>query len=393
MYIKRIAEARLINLAKKFPAVAIFGPRQSGKTTLAKHCFKDYKYLSLEDLDNRELAEKDPRGFLDSLKNVPGVILDEVQNVPTLLSYIQTHIDSYKKNGHFILTGSQNLLLNQAVTQSLVGRIAILTLLPLSIQELKDAKLLPEKIDEILFKGMYPSIWADNQDVDWYKFYINSYIERDVRNLQNIGDLSQFQKFMGLCAGRIGQVLNLSSLADDLGISVPTVKRWISVLEATYIIFLLQPTYKNFSKRLIKAPKLYFYDPAIAASLLKISSAHQIFDHYLRGGLFETMILSDFKKQCYNNGIDPGLYFWRDQVGFEVDCIVETALKDIPIEIKASATLNSRFLENLTKWNNLTNTDPTENRLIYGGPLEIKNKDGQAINWRNSGDLIKYLAK
>jgi uncharacterized protein len=396
MYIKRKVEKRLIDLASKFPAVAIFGPRQSGKTTLAKKCFKDYKYVSFEDIDNRERVSKDPRAFLEKYKDEAGLILDEVQHVPHLLSYMQTHIDTYKKYGHFILTGSQNLLLNQSVTQSLAGRIAFITLLPLSIQELKDADLLPSQIDQILFKGMYPSIYADpekDKASDWYKFYINSYIERDVRQLQNIGDLSLFQKFMGLCAGRIGQIVSLSSLSDDLGVSVPTVKRWLSVLEASYIIFLLQPSYKNFSKRLIKSPKLYFYDPAIAVSLLKISDSEQIFDHYLRGGLFETMVISDFKKQFYNLGAEPSCYFWRDQGGYEVDSIIETALKNIPIEIKSSLTYNTHFLDKLAKWNEIANTSPKDNVLVYGGDLEMDSSQGRIVSWKNSGNLIEKIIK
>ena len=392
MFIERKITNKLLKLASEFPALAIFGPRQSGKTTLVKHLFKNYEYFSFEEMAKREIVSTDPKAFLEKYKDSPGLIFDEVQHVPHLLSYMQTHIDTHKKKGHFILTGSQNLLLNEKVTQSLAGRIAITTLLPLSIQELKDANLLTDSIDKILFLGLYPSIYSDNVGAyDWYSSYINTYVERDVRQIQNIGNLSQFQKFMQLCAGRVGQILNLSSFADDLGVSVPTVKQWLSILEATYIIFLLQPYYQNFNKRIIKAPKLYFYDPGIVCSLLNISNADQLFSYPLRGSIFESIIISDFKKQYYNLGKKPNCYFWRDQSQYEIDCIIETVLKRYPIEIKTSSTYNSRFLDHLSKWNTISDSNPKENILIYSGDNELNTDKGKIINWRNSGNIIENL--
>ncbi len=392
MIIKRAMRPKLLDLAQHFPAVAILGPRQSGKTTLAVNTFPNYRYFSFEDPDIRQLVRTDPRAFLDQYKNEKGVIFDEIQHVPDLLSYMQTHIDFSKKMGHFIITGSQNLYLNQAVSQSLAGRIAILTLLPLSIEELNAYDLLPENINETLLRGMYPRIWADKvAPVDWYKNYINTYIERDVRQIQNVTDLSMFQKFMKLCAGRTGQVLNVSSLSNDAGMSVNTIKQWLSVLQASYIIFLLQPYYKNFSKRVIKAPKLFFYDTGVAASLLGIRDTEQMFSHYLRGGLFESFIISDLLKQFYNKGNDPSCYFWRDRSGYEVDCIVEIATRVVPIEVKASKVFNKNFLDYLARWNTFTNTSPKDNILIYGGSVEQKGSFGHVISWNNSGKIISKL--
>lgn len=395
MLIKREIEGRLRSLAQQFTAIAILGPRQSGKTTLAKMVFGDYKYFSFEELGTRQLVLSDPRAFLEKYKDEAGLILDEIQHVPELLSYMQTHIDTYKKRGHFIITGSQNILVNESITQSLAGRIAILTLLPLSISELQNAKLLPENIEAAILKGGYPSIYADGISAyDWYSFYINTYIERDVRQLKNITDLSLFQKFMQICAGRIGQELNMSSIANDLGLSVTGVKQWLSILEATYVIFLLQPYYKNFNKRLTKSPKLYFYDTGVATALLGITDEQQLFSHFARGALFESFIISDLKKQCYNLGVRPNLYFWRDQSGYEVDCILEAGAKNIPIEIKASSTYNTNFLTNLAKWNAIADESYKNNILIYGGndgfdgPCTI---GGKIIGWKSAGDIVPNL--
>lgn len=392
MFIKRDIEDRLKSLAKQFAAVALLGPRQSGKTTLAKKLFNEYIYFSFEEIGNRQLALSDPKAFLEQYKDAPGVIFDEIQHVPALLSYMQTHIDTYKKRGHFIITGSQNILINESITQSLAGRIAILTLLPLSIHELKQSNLLAISTEKACIQGMYPSIHADGiNPYDWYSFYINTYIERDVRQIKNITDLSLFQKFMQLCAGRVGQELNMTTLSNDLGVSVPTIKQWLAILEATYIIFLLQPYYKNLNKRLTKLPKLFFYDTGIAAALLGITNEQQMFSHYMRGALFESMMISDLKKQYYNAGLRPNLYFWRDQSGYEVDCIIETTTSNIPIEIKASSTYNTTFLTNLAKWNTIWNTGPANNILIYGGDADMKGQLGNILGWQQSGTIIKEI--
>src|SRR5579872_6257051 len=266
-----------------YPAIAIMGPRQSGKTTLAKLAFPHHTYVSLEDLSMRRLALEDPKGFLAMYKDAHGVILDEFQNVPELLSYLQLAIDQTYKPNYFILTGSQNFLMNQAISQTLAGRIGILTLLPLSIGEMADNNLLSATAEQAIFSGGYPRIYDQKiEPTVWYPDYINTYVERDIRDLKQVTDLSLFRKFVGLCAGRAGQLLNVTSLGNDVGVTGPTARAWLSLLEASYIIFLLQPHHGNFGKRLIKSPKLYFYDTGLACSLLGITSALQLSTHYLR---------------------------------------------------------------------------------------------------------------
>jgi len=388
MIIKRIITPKLVSLSQQFPAIAILGPRQSGKTTLAQQTFPDYEYFSFEDPDIRDLVRQDYRGFLNKYTDSKGIILDEIQHVPDLLSYMQTHIDKHKKIGHFIITGSHNLLLNERISQSLAGRIAILTLLPLSIAELQQANQLNASIDDTLFKGFYPSLYnSPAQPLDFYKSYINTYIERDVRQIKNIMDLTIFQNFMRLCAGRVGQILNYSSLSNDLGMSIHGVKQWLSILEASYIIFLLKPYYRNFGKRLVHAPKLYFFDQGVACSLLSINNTDQLFSHYARGNLFESMIIADFYKQRFNFGLNPNSFYWRDKSDYEVDCIIEHANSLRPVEIKASQVYNKNALEQLGKWNVVTQTKQEDNILIYGGDLDQPTSQGQLLGWKSIGNL------
>ena len=324
------------NMAQQYPALAILGPRQSGKTTLAQLTFPNHKYITLENPDIRRFASEDPNGFfrVHQTENLHGIILDEFQHVPSILSYIQTIVDANRRPGYFILTGSQNFLVNQSITQTLAGRISLHTLLPLSSGELSDASMLPENIYSLILKGSYPAVYKPNTNSErWYLNYLQTYVERDIRDIRQVTDLTLFQKFVQLGAGRIGQLLNLSSLASDCGIAVNTAKSWLSLLDASYITFSLYPHYKNFSKRLVKHPKLYFYDTGFACSLLKIT-ADQLPMHYLRGGLFESFIISELCKAFYNKGHRPPLYFWRDQSGAEIDCLIEQGTKLTPIEIK-----------------------------------------------------------
>jgi predicted AAA+ superfamily ATPase len=382
MFIKRKIASRLEVLSAQFPAIGILGPRQSGKTTLAKTLFPKHKYINLEELDTRHFAEEDPRRFLKSLEGESGVILDEIQRAPDLLSYIQVHIDEWQKPGFFILTGSENILLSQHISQTLAGRIALVTLLPLSIEELQDASCLPAEMEETLFRGFYPSLYAKTVDSkEWIQSYIQTYIERDVRHIKQIPDLSLFQKFLKLCAGRVGQLLDLTSIGNDCGITANTVRSWLSVLEATYVIFLLQPHHKNFSKRLIKSPKLYFYDTAIACHLLSISSPKDISTHYLRGGLFESMVLSDLLKQRFNAGLTSNLYFWRDKSGHEVDCLLDYGTKLIPIEIKSGETISSDFFTGLVKWNQLSGNNSSQSYVVYGGREGQTRSQGVVLGW------------
>lgn len=382
MFIQRKIASRLKTLSGQFPVLGVLGPRQSGKTTLVKNVFSHYKYINLEELDTRKFAAEDPRRFLKSLEGSPGAILDEIQRVPDLLSYIQVHVDEWQKPGFFILTGSENILLNHHINQTLAGRIALITLLPLSIEELQDTSLLSTNIEETIFRGFYPSLYAKKIDQkQWLQSYIQTYIERDVRNLKQITDLSLFQKFLKLCAGRIGQLLDLTSIGNDCGISANTVRSWISLLEATYVIFLLHPHHENFSKRLIKTPKLYFYDSAIACHLLSIQSPIDLITHYLRGGLFESMILSDLIKQRFNSGLLPNIYFWRDKSGNEVDCILERGSGLTPIEIKSGETLTSDFFSNIVKWNLLSGNESENSYVIYGGKEKQIRSQGTALGW------------
>jgi predicted AAA+ superfamily ATPase len=392
MVIKRFLEVPIQDLATQFPVVAILGPRQSGKTTLARMVFKDHIYLSFEDLDIREFAINDPRGFLEKYRNPHGMILDEFQHAPDILSYIQTYVDLEKPRGYFILTGSQNFLVNQAISQSLAGRIAITTLLPLSIAELAQAQLLPSRIEELVYRGSYPSIHANLvRPNDWYPGYLLTYLERDVRQITNIGDLSTFKTFMQLCAGRIGQLLNYTQLANDCGISVSTAMRWLSALEASYIIQLVQPHHKNFSKRVVKTPKLYFYDTGLACSLLGIESTEQVDSHYLRGGLIESFIITDFTKQFYNSKRQPHIYFWRDSRGQEVDCLIERRDELIPIEIKGGKTPSGHYFDSLTSWGNIAGTIPAGPFVVYAGADTQKRSIGTILSWHDAGNLIEEL--
>lgn len=388
MFIERKITPRLKKISAQFPVIGILGPRQSGKTTIAKALFPSYKYFNLEELDTRFFAQEDPRRFLKALEKEEGVILDEIQRVPDLLSYIQAHVDDWQKPGFFVLTGSENILLNYHISQTLAGRIALVTLLPLSLEELDQASLLPKELEKAIFQGFYPPVHAKKIDAkDWIQSYIQTYIERDVRQLKQIADLSLFQKFLQLCAGRIGQLLDLTSIGNDCGITAHTVRSWLSVLEATYVIFLLQPHHKNFNKRVIKAPKLYFYDTAIACHLLSIQSSNDLLTHYLRGGLFESLILSDLLKQRFNAGLIPNLYFWRDKSGHEVDCILEHGTRLVPVEIKSSETISSDFFISLMKWNQLAGNDPSNGYVVYGGGEKQIRTQGTALSWRQLNSL------
>lgn len=388
---KRNMTAKLKYFASKLPVVAILGPRQSGKTTLAKATFSKHTYISFEDIDQRLFATEDPRRFLREYQNEYGLILDEIQHVPDLLSYIQTYVDQEKKNGYFILTGSQNFLVTQAISQTLAGRMAVLTLLPLSIRELLESKLVTN-YEQAIFYGGYPRIFEqDLLPYEWYPSYILNYIERDARQITQLVDLGAFQRFIKLCAGRTGQILNVSALATDAGINPQTAKSWLSVLQASYIIVLLQPHFMNFSKRLIKSPKLYFLDTGIACSLLEIRSEQDLRNHYLRGGLFESMIINELYKQYYNQGIQPGLYFWRDSHGHEMDCIIDRGSKLIPIEIKAGETIDSSYFDGLEYWNEMAKADPEEGYVIYGGKENQSRSKGNVISWRAISKVVdKY---
>lgn len=366
---------KALALSRQYPFVVITGPRQSGKTTLAKTAFPDYRKVSLEDIDNRMFASQDPRGFISTYPDK--TIIDEVQRVPTLLSYLQTHCDDVGKEGMYILTGSQNMQLMEAVDQSLAGRVGLLHLLPFSKSEMESGGILPQSIDEKLLCGCYPRLFDKKiAPDDYYPAYISTYVERDLRNLKDINDLGKFVRFLKLCAARVGQLLNKSSLANDCGISVPTTDSWLSILESSYILFLLKPDHKNYSKRLVKSPKLYFYDTGLACSLLEIKTPAQMNTHYLRGNLFENMVISDFMKNDYNKGIiEPSVSFWRDSIGNEVDLIHRDGDREDAYEIKSAETFNESFLKGLKYWSRLAGPDASKLHLIYGGKAPMMRSD------------------
>lgn len=378
--IERTIRSKLIALSKQYPVITLTGPRQSGKSTLLKNTFQDYQYVSLEDPDLRAFAQNDPRGFLKTYSNRS--IFDEIQRVPSLFSYLQTHVDEVNDSGMYVLAGSQNFLLMQSITQSLAGRAAILKLLPFSHQELLMARKLPKTLNEEIFTGMYPRIYDKALDVnEYYRFYIETYVQRDVRLLKNIGDLDTFIRFIKLCAGRIGQLLNLSSLANDCGVSVTTVKSWLSVLEASYIAYVLNPYHQKFSKRLVRTPKLYFYDTGLACSLLGIRSHMDLEIHFLRGGLFENFIINEFIKNAFNQVKEPNLSFWRDQQGREVDLFDKDS--GCGYEIKSGHTFSGDFFKNLTYWGQLQDVPITQRICLYAGSQSMITKDGEVIDWKS----------
>lgn len=393
MFIKRDLEVDIVEGARYFPVVAILGPRQSGKTTLAKALFKNHTYISLEDMDARLAARMDPRTFLLANPSTHGIIIDEFQLVPELLSYIQTMVDKEKIPGFFILTGSQNFLMNKSIGQSLAGRVSIHTLLPLSIGELKQNNLLPAEIEQFMYQGCYPAIYAEKVPADrLYKNYIKTYLERDVRELTNVGDLTLFQTFIGLCAARVGQLLNLTSLADDCGISQPTARRWLTILEASYIVFLLHPYHKNFGKRLMKTEKLFFYDTGLACSILRIKQ-DELALHPSRGGLFESCIISDILKWHYNHGLETNnVYFWQDKTGREVDCIIVNGEHQTPIEIKANRTLSGRFFENLAYWDQLEGKQE-KSFVIYAASDNQVRTHPKLVSWQSTDSVFESPKK
>ena len=379
--IDRKIENRLKYLTTKFPVLFLTGPRQSGKSTLLRNVFSDYKYVSLEEPDIRLMAESDPRGFLENYRDK--TIIDEAQYVPQLFSYIQSTVDRDNHLGMYILSGSQNFLLMQQITQSLAGRAAVLKLLPFSYQELDSALLAPETIDKMMFTGGYPRIY-DKQiaPVDFYPNYIQTYIERDVRLLKNVKDLSLFIKFLRLCAGRTGQLLNVSALSNESGINVATVQSWISVLEASYVLFLLKPYYKNYNKRLTKSSKLYFYDTGLTCSLLGINQYEQLATHYLRGELFENWVISEYLKKCYSLAQQPEIYFWRDSNANEVDLLIEKNNSIEAVEIKSGSTMNSSYFKGLNVFRKLSDIPVDSCKVVYTGESSYTTTNGIFVPWK-----------
>ena len=379
-YILRNAESRLQHFASGYLVVVVTGPRQSGKSTLVRHAFPDHRYVSLEDLDKREFAETDPRGFLNQFNG--GAILDEAQRCPALFSYLQTRVDERQQPGEFILTGSQQFGLLSGITQSLAGRAALLTLLPMTYGELQRSGKIGKNLDKILFDGAYPPIFDRGLEPHpWHGNYVRTYLERDVRQLIKVQDLGTFQRFLKLCAGRTGQLLNLSSLANDCGITHNTAKAWISVLEASYIVHLLPPHHQNFNKRLVKTPKLYFLDTGLATWLLGIQNNEQLTTHVQRGALFETWVIGELLKARYNVGETSNLYFWRDRSGHEVDLLIDHGTHLSPLEIKTGQTINQDYFKGLNFWRKLAGETSGQAWLVYGGDTRQSRSDVTVLPW------------
>ncbi|OYT88858.1 MAG: AAA family ATPase [Burkholderiales bacterium PBB3] len=380
------ATPTLQRLAKGFPILALTGPRQSGKTTLARAVFADKAYVSLENPDEHAFAERDPRAFLGRFES--GAILDEVQRCPQLLSWLQGLVDERARMGDFILTGSAQFDLVSGITQSLAGRVGRIELLPLSGSELTAVGKLPNTLEDMLLRGSYPALYdRELLPGDWFPNYVATYLERDVRQLIAVRDLSLFQRFVRMCAARSGQLLNLAALGADCGISAVTAREWLSVLEASYLVARLPPYHRNFGKRLVKSPKLYFLDVGLMAWLLGIRDAASIQTHAARGALFETYVVSECIKQRFNAGQGADLYFWRDSAGHEVDLLFETPQGMQAIEIKSGSTFASDWPDAILKWQKSAQEAVLPPVIVYGGGGNYERQGCRVIGWQELQDL------
>lgn len=364
--IQRTMTNELLAAAQEYPVVTVFGPRQSGKTTLVQAVFPQKAYCSLEDPDRRLMAQKDPRGFLGGFKN--GAILDEIQRIPELLSYLQTVVDHNPGAGRFILTGSHQPALHHAISQSLAGRTALMTLFPFSLAELSQYRRHYD-VFELLIQGAFPRLHEHQlQPERFFNGYVQTYLERDVRSLIDLKDLHSFQRFLGLLAGRVGQLVNYASLANDTGVSPTTIKAWISVLTASFVIFELPPYFENIGKRLIKAPKIYFCDTGLAASLAGIRTAEQCVRDPMRGGLYENLVILEILKHYHHRGRRPDLFFYRDSHGNEVDLVIKQGRSLVPIEIKSAETFSDRFIDGIAKFRAVFGPRSRPGGVVYNGP-------------------------
>jgi predicted AAA+ superfamily ATPase len=388
--IARRASTTLATLARGYPVVAITGPRQSGKTTLAKAQFPDKPYVSLEDPDTRAYAEEDPRGFLGRYAN--GAVIDEVQRCPALFSYLQTQVDHDGRMGQFVLTGSQQFGLLSHITQTLAGRVGLVQLLPFSLRELQDAAAPIDSVDELLWRGLYPPIHDRGLAPEqWLANYVMTYLERDLRQIIELRNLSLFQRFLKLCAARCGQLLNMSSLANDCGVTHKTIGAWLLVLEASYVVFMLQPHHQNFGKRLVKTAKLYFHDTGLAAHLMGIRDTAHLSIHSARGALFENFVVSELLKNRFNQGLASNLYFWRNNTGEEVDVLIEQGETLMPVEIKSGQTFNPDFLTGLHKWARYAGPVAQPAHLVYGGDSNMNRSGVSVHSWRELQPLLDEI--
>lgn len=383
----REAGKHLHKLAKQFRSIAVVGPRQSGKSTLVKQVFPDKPYVSFETPSVRQFFNNDPQGFLDTYSK--GALFDEVQRVPELFSYLQEVIDASDKRGRFILTGSNNFALQENITQSLAGRIGYMDLLPFSRSEINSIARngYADKANNYIFNGGYPEIATRKSKPDsWFPSYIRTYIERDIRQIKSIENLAAFEKLLLLCAGRVGQQLNMSSLAIEAGVNVNTVQAWLGLLQSSYVIYLLKPHHSNFNKRVVRTPKLYFYDTGLACSLLGITAAKDLTFNMYKGPLFENFIINELLKNRFNQGLRSNLYYWRDNTGNEIDVVIDNGGKLLPIEIKSGATVTDDFFKGIRFWQKLTGAK--KGLVIYGGEEGQKRSNGiEVASWKNAGAI------
>lgn len=386
MFIPRKLSEHIIALLSKFPILSIMGPRQSGKSTLLREMFPDYRYVSLEDAEMRVLANDDPRRFLERYDNK--VIFDEAQRCPQLFSYIQTKTDNDRIMGQYILSGSQNYLLMENITQSLAGRVALFRLMPFSFLEMLQNDLLSNDWREVAYYGFYPAIFSKEIDPTiFFPNYIETYIERDVRSLLAVKDFGLFRAFMKRCAGNAGQILNLNSIANDCGISSPTAKAWLSILETSYMVFTLTPWFRNYNKRIVKSPKLFFYDTGLVCNLLGMNSPKDVENYFQRGSLFENLIIAEIHKQVFHAGRRPFYYFWQDSNHNEIDLLWEKAGVASILEIKSGQTMNPGFFSNLTKFAKHEGLRLDQQYLVYGGNDKYQHLGVNVVGWREINDL------
>ncbi len=384
--IPRLLNQHVRAAAEKMPVVAITGPRQSGKSTLVQQVFPDHAYVNLEDIEHRRFALDDPKGFLRNLG--AQATIDEVQYAPDLLSYIQVIVDREKKAGQYIISSSQNLLLMESVSQSLAGRIAIFNLLPLSLEEIQGTSYALPDYEDYLLKGFYPRIYdQDLSPTNWLLDYIQTYVERDLRQVINVGDLGAFRQFLEICAGRIGQLVNFSEMGSMVGVSYQTANKWISVLQTSFILYTLRPYHQNYNKRIVKTPKLYFYDTGLACALLNLRSTDDLNRHFAKGALFENLVINEVLKSRLNRNLYPKHYFWNAAGAHEIDLLLDQGGRLFPIEIKSARTIGAHFFDGLRYFQGLSGALPTESFLVYGGDEVQTRSTAQVLGWNHLQDI------
>jgi len=384
--IQRVLGSLIVRAAEKMPVIAVTGPRQSGKSTLVQEIFPGHVYSNLEDIEQRRFARDDPKGFLLNLGNK--AIIDEVQYVPDLLSYIQVTVDQAKIPGQFIISGSQNLLLMESVAQSLAGRVAIFNLLPFSLEEIQPTNIALLNYEGYILKGFYPRIYdLDLDPTTWLLDYIKTYVERDLRQIINVSDLNTFRQFLEICAGRIGQLVNFSEIGNLIGVSYQTVHKWLNVLQTSFIIHTLPPYHRNFNKRIVKTPKLYFYDTGLACALLNLRTVDDLNRHFAKGALFENFVINEILKNSLNRNLPPRHYFWNAAGANEIDLLLDRGGRLLPVEIKSGRTINTNFFDGLKYFQPLAGVLPSESYLVYGGDEVQKRSLAQVLSWKNLGDI------